>query len=96
MTESNPHIRLNTSAEREAHFRVLAQTDNAWRDAMAMLDKARAEREAFGIAVAKCVYAACTPAIAQYGVRAAVDVEAELNANLADIVKGVGQQYDGR
>jgi hypothetical protein len=41
MSENN-HIRTNTSPEREAHLRVLAQTDNAMRDAMAMLDEARA------------------------------------------------------
>lgn len=39
--ESNSHIRTDTSPEREHHLRVLAQTDNAMRDAMAMLDKAR-------------------------------------------------------
>lgn len=46
MTEKNPHIRTDTSPEREAHLRVLAdQGDNALRDALAMATEARTERD---------------------------------------------------
>jgi hypothetical protein len=42
----NDHIRTDTSPEREAHLRVLAGTDNAMRDAIALLDAARAQTDA--------------------------------------------------
>jgi hypothetical protein len=42
----DPHIRTDTSPEREAHLRFLAGTDNAMRDAIALLDAARAEADA--------------------------------------------------
>jgi hypothetical protein len=45
MSEQNPHIRTNTSAAREGHLRYLAGTDDAMRDAVAMLDESRREEE---------------------------------------------------
>jgi len=36
---------VNLTAEREAHLRYLAGTDDAMRDAMGMLDRARSERD---------------------------------------------------
>lgn len=38
---------MNTSPEREAHLRHLAGTDNAMRDAMAMVDQARESAESW-------------------------------------------------
>lgn len=43
-TDDNAHVRTDTSPARESHLRVLAQTDNAMRDAMAMLDAARTRK----------------------------------------------------
>ena len=41
---------MNLTPEREAHLRYLAGTDNAMRDAMGMLDRARSERDSERIA----------------------------------------------